>query len=551
MAGGGPEVIDLCSSDDEKTGGSATASVPKRPRRVSTPTSPPSTVRTPGAVPPAPASDDDEIEIVSVKHGAKGKGEEENGNTAGTSNSPEANEGKENAEDDDNDEDLVVVNETTKVRANVDYPHLRFSCGVHPFARSARMNRLHCVKCYCYVCDGPASDCTMWSSHCAATDKQARWRTARTKARAKKGSAAPSRKKTSRDYFVRRGANRNNSSYSTTATSVAISGAESVGSRARTVVNSVRARAAAVHTPSFQESVLAIIGQQPGLTAAAAGLSIHRHHTSHTPQVAGALDALDAALMLRWPPPRAPQVAALELPPLTQAPRSAPSHRIVPLPSPNSVLAPMSAPSTPAAASTTLLSQMPIPLPDLPALANGAATAQAEAPRSTQGKTTPNDASNQTPAQSETGNISRYPSSAALEAVAGKVRARIRPTFNTGPRLVPLAPAPPPIAAHVPPPVEPAPGPVPSSNDTPDLPRSPTGLSPQPMQGVSTPTQPPKESTLQRRDVSSPASSENSADSFADAERMRLRAQAGALDPLSTLMSSGLGLGGPDGSTSA
>ena len=54
--------------------------------------------------------------------------------------------------------------------------HTRSECPEFPFGEE--QNGTHCPKCYCYVCDLPAFQCTDWSTHCHAHDN-ARWHHAR------------------------------------------------------------------------------------------------------------------------------------------------------------------------------------------------------------------------------------------------------------------------------------------------------------------------------------------------------------------------------------
>jgi len=55
-----------------------------------------------------------------------------------------------------------------------DFPHAREHCLVHPFHTDPT---LHCINCFCYVCDKPASDCQKWNNnHCHATGAIAKWR---------------------------------------------------------------------------------------------------------------------------------------------------------------------------------------------------------------------------------------------------------------------------------------------------------------------------------------------------------------------------------------
>lgn len=97
--------------------------------------------------------------------------------------------GKKSSEEDDEDEELTVI-ATKGSNALADFPHSRENCVTHPFSGD---KKLHCSNCYCYVCDKPAKDCTMWASHCSASHSDPRWRRERelAKRRARELEAAP------------------------------------------------------------------------------------------------------------------------------------------------------------------------------------------------------------------------------------------------------------------------------------------------------------------------------------------------------------------------
>ncbi len=77
------------------------------------------------------------------------------------------------------DDEVEAVGVKVGVRPNIDYPHFRFDCGVHKLPLGAAA-RLHCDKCYCYVCDEPATKCEKWIYHSHANDKMPKWRRLRT-----------------------------------------------------------------------------------------------------------------------------------------------------------------------------------------------------------------------------------------------------------------------------------------------------------------------------------------------------------------------------------
>jgi len=93
--------------------------------------------------------------------------------------------------DDDQDSEIVVLSNKTpilpilqsKVSTTTDkvqvvgihneqcLPHMRQHCLEHRYnPNSTADNQRYCHKCYCYVCDILASECSQWSSHCNATD---------------------------------------------------------------------------------------------------------------------------------------------------------------------------------------------------------------------------------------------------------------------------------------------------------------------------------------------------------------------------------------------
>lgn len=49
-----------------------------------------------------------------------------------------------------------------------DYPHFRFQCEVNKL--STANESLYCERCFCFVCDEPATRCQKWATHCSAID---------------------------------------------------------------------------------------------------------------------------------------------------------------------------------------------------------------------------------------------------------------------------------------------------------------------------------------------------------------------------------------------
>jgi hypothetical protein len=73
------------------------------------------------------------------------------------------------------EEDIEVVGTKNHVRL----PHARQHCTEKPFQNDSgfseqgrtAVNKEICDRCYCYVCDIPASDCKTWLAHCLATNQ--------------------------------------------------------------------------------------------------------------------------------------------------------------------------------------------------------------------------------------------------------------------------------------------------------------------------------------------------------------------------------------------
>lgn len=76
--------------------------------------------------------------------------------------------------------DVECVGSRVGVRALVDYPHFRFQCVVEAFKRQrAAKKERFCPRCFCYVCDIPASECKEWRVHAKAVDSVHKWRVER------------------------------------------------------------------------------------------------------------------------------------------------------------------------------------------------------------------------------------------------------------------------------------------------------------------------------------------------------------------------------------
>lgn len=59
----------------------------------------------------------------------------------------------------------ISILKSTTTNPLTSFPHPRSLCTLHPHKISPL---LFCPKCYCYVCDVPASECKQWDKHCNA-----------------------------------------------------------------------------------------------------------------------------------------------------------------------------------------------------------------------------------------------------------------------------------------------------------------------------------------------------------------------------------------------
>ncbi|XP_060028659.1 uncharacterized protein LOC132533072 isoform X2 [Erinaceus europaeus] len=89
------------------------------------------------------------------------------------------------------DEDCELV--VTFCKKGSVMPHARHDCPIHPFERTESeqacpvgQNAATCSQCFCYICDGPASECQLWTTpllgHCNAHNRSQYWRTQRGRA---------------------------------------------------------------------------------------------------------------------------------------------------------------------------------------------------------------------------------------------------------------------------------------------------------------------------------------------------------------------------------
>lgn len=141
------DVAEVIVLSDDSSDGLTSRMRSKRPHPEPSQLSSPS-------VPPDYNVDDDDIQIMVVTHR---RPRQERTSAQQTANSSPT--------------DLECVGERRGIVALQDYPHFRFQCGIHPFKKvRARAKETHCERCFCYVCDVLASECTKWGTHCKATD---------------------------------------------------------------------------------------------------------------------------------------------------------------------------------------------------------------------------------------------------------------------------------------------------------------------------------------------------------------------------------------------
>ena len=103
------------------------------------------------------------------------------------------------------DEEVQIVGNTGSNPLS-DFPHPRHACVVRPFPPGGGRDvdrpaaELHCPRCFCFLCDGPAAECASWREHAMARN-DASWMAVRTCLRAAPVAAPPARRPAQR--FVR------------------------------------------------------------------------------------------------------------------------------------------------------------------------------------------------------------------------------------------------------------------------------------------------------------------------------------------------------------
>ncbi|KAH8085601.1 hypothetical protein JL720_7590 [Aureococcus anophagefferens] len=85
------------------------------------------------------------------------------------------------------DEEVQIVGNTGSNPLS-DFPHPRHACVVHPFPPGGGRDvdrpaaEVHCPRCFCFLCDGPAAECASWRERDGA-NARAGWPCGRASAR--------------------------------------------------------------------------------------------------------------------------------------------------------------------------------------------------------------------------------------------------------------------------------------------------------------------------------------------------------------------------------
>lgn len=109
--------------------------------------------------------DDSDIEILTPSRFPKRPNSSGSNNINNNNNGCSSNMGMGRGAVDDDDDDIQVTSSNT-INPNIDHPHARFHCGVHPFTlppnvvfgdnnnnNTLSSNVNYCEKCYCFICD--------------------------------------------------------------------------------------------------------------------------------------------------------------------------------------------------------------------------------------------------------------------------------------------------------------------------------------------------------------------------------------------------------------
>lgn len=91
------------------------------------------------------------------------------------------------AEDVKDSQDEFLVQPELPVDMDSLLPHMREYCPIHQMVVEPTK---YCQKCFCFVCDKLASQCTVWHLHCHAKDKTPKWLKERKSCKRQRGSTS-------------------------------------------------------------------------------------------------------------------------------------------------------------------------------------------------------------------------------------------------------------------------------------------------------------------------------------------------------------------------
>lgn len=110
--------------------------------------------------------DDSDVEILTPSRFPKRPNSSGSNNINNNNNGSSSNMGMGGGGVDDDDDDDIQVTSSNTTNPNIDHPHARFHCGVHPFTlppnvivvgdnnnNTLSSNVNYCEKCYCFICD--------------------------------------------------------------------------------------------------------------------------------------------------------------------------------------------------------------------------------------------------------------------------------------------------------------------------------------------------------------------------------------------------------------
>ena len=108
--------------------------------------------------------DDSDVEILTPSRFPKRPNSSGSNNINNNNNGCSSNMGMGRGGVDDDDDDDIQVTSSNTINPNIDHPHARFHCGVHPFTlppnvvvgdnnNTLSSNVNYCEKCYCFICD--------------------------------------------------------------------------------------------------------------------------------------------------------------------------------------------------------------------------------------------------------------------------------------------------------------------------------------------------------------------------------------------------------------